>query len=151
MGRHHPKHELEAGGQPVLQATSSAKTPKTMNTEIRRGLRQSARPLRPDGPLHGEVDDHFCGHARASTFFERSAVIHRTNLKHCRGAAGSAGNRLSEEPKNDEHGNSERLGAECNTSPTKTAPCRAMLMIIFAAMLVPQHFSSGVRSSTART
>ena len=34
-------------------------------------------------------------------------------------AAGSAGDKLSEEPEDEEHGNSERLGAECNTSRTK--------------------------------
>ena len=34
-------------------------------------------------------------------------------------AAGSAGSKLSEEPEDDEHGNSERLGAEFNTSHTK--------------------------------
>ena len=36
--RTHPKDELEAGGQLVLQAASPAKSPKTMNTEIQRGL-----------------------------------------------------------------------------------------------------------------
>ena len=55
----HPKHELEAGWQLVLQATSSAKGPKTMNTEIQRGVVQSGTPLTPNGPLQGEVDDHF--------------------------------------------------------------------------------------------
>ena len=34
-------------------------------------------------------------------------------------AAGSAGSKLSEEPEDDEHGNSERLGAEFNISHTK--------------------------------
>ena len=34
-------------------------------------------------------------------------------------AAGSAGSQLSEEPKDDEHNNSERLGAERSTSGTK--------------------------------
>ena len=57
--RDHPNQELEAGGQLVLQATSSAKSPKTMNTEIQRGLVQSGAPLTPNGPLQGEVDDHF--------------------------------------------------------------------------------------------
>ena len=57
--RSHPKHELKAGGQLVLQAASSAKSPKTMNTEIQRGLGQSSTPLTPNGPLQGEVDDHF--------------------------------------------------------------------------------------------
>ena len=53
---YHPKHQL---GQLVLQEASSAKSPKTMNTEIQRGLVQSGTPLTPNGPLQGEVDDHF--------------------------------------------------------------------------------------------
>ena len=53
-----PKDELEAGGQLVLQAASSAKSPKTMNKEIQRGLVQSAAPLTPNGPLLDELDDH---------------------------------------------------------------------------------------------
>ena len=71
----------EAGGQLVLQAASSAKNPKTMNTEIQRGLAQSATPLTPNGPLQSEVDDHFWGHAGARTFFERNAVVQSKNLK----------------------------------------------------------------------
>ena len=58
-GMHHPKHELEAGGQLVLQAASSAKSAKTINTEILRRSVQSATPLPPKGPLQGEADDHF--------------------------------------------------------------------------------------------
>ena len=34
-------------------------------------------------------------------------------------AAGSAGSKLSKEPEDDEHGNSERHGAEVDTSHTK--------------------------------
>ena len=52
-----------------------------MNTEIQRGLVQSATPLTPNGPLQSEVDDHFWGHACAIALFERSAVVQSTNLK----------------------------------------------------------------------
>ena len=57
--RGHPERELEAGGQLVLQAMSSMKSTKTMNTEIQRGLVQSVTPLIPNGPLQTEVDHHF--------------------------------------------------------------------------------------------
>ena len=76
-----PSTNLDQGGQQVLQATSSAKSPKTMNTEIQRGLVQSAMPLAPNGPLQGKVDDQFCSHAPAGPFFERSAVIQIKSLK----------------------------------------------------------------------
>ena len=55
----HPTHGIEAGGQLVLQATSSAKSLKTMNTEVQKGMAQLGTPLTPNGPLRGEVDDHF--------------------------------------------------------------------------------------------
>ena len=45
-------------GQLVLQAAGSAMSPKTMNTEVERGLEQSSPPLTPNAPLQ-EVDDHF--------------------------------------------------------------------------------------------
>ena len=61
------------------------------------------------------------------------------------------GNKLSKEPEDDEHGNSERLGAERIHLSHQTAPCRAKLMIISEAMLVPGRFSSGVQSSRAPT
>ena len=50
---------LKQGGQLVLQATRSPKSPKTLNTEIQRGLVQSATPHVPHGPLQNEVDHHF--------------------------------------------------------------------------------------------
>ena len=50
-GCNHPGHELQAGGQQLLQAAGSAQSPKTMNTEIQRGLVQSAASFAPNGPL----------------------------------------------------------------------------------------------------
>ena len=82
---------------------------------------------RTAGPLQGKVADHFCGHARAGAFFEWGAIVQSTNLgSWC-------------EPDDDQHGNSERLGAEFNTSRTKRP------------MLVQGRFSSGVQSSRAPT
>ena len=50
---------LTPGGQLVLQVASSAKIPKTMNTETQLGSVQSATLLMPSGFLQGEVNDHF--------------------------------------------------------------------------------------------
>ena len=58
-GCNQPGHELQAGGQLVLQPAGSAKSAKTMNTEIQRGLVQSAASLAPNCPLQDKIDDHF--------------------------------------------------------------------------------------------
>ena len=50
---------LEQGGQQVLQATSSAKTPSTKNTETQKSSVHSATPPAPNNPLQGKAGDHF--------------------------------------------------------------------------------------------
>ena len=66
-------------------------------------------------------------------------------------AAGPAGSKLSEEPEDDEHGNSREARGRVQHLSHQMAPSRAKLTIIFEAMLVRGHFPSGEQSPKAPT
>ena len=82
-----------------------------MNTEIQRGSVRSSTLLTPNGSLRGEVDHHSFWAMLVPGRFSSGLRSSKRELE-AGGAAGPAGEKLSEEPEDDEHNDSERLGAE---------------------------------------